>query len=170
MGGRVATGGGRPQGALDLLLIYPRLEMERSKPCTQFSPAPTQPGTTEEATNNVSCGSSRQVAQGQLQASSNIHLHCKPAQVDPEPTQSVVDFRLHQSPNQLARQTTHQQQGPLEGTRHHLEQLCFGRGKIPHSSPCTVIKVYLYSQSLQGLTHPGMRQQHSRLNYNRRAP
>ena len=68
-------------------------KLEEANSCTQTGPSQAQPGSVDEDINSEEHGSSRQVAQGRLHTISDFVWHMNPAQVDPEPNQSVVAFR-----------------------------------------------------------------------------
>lgn len=70
--------------------------------CTQLGPSHTHPVPAEAATTFGSLCRSKQVAQGQLQAASDISMLQKPSQEAPEPTHSVAIFKQHQRPSQAA--------------------------------------------------------------------
>ena len=74
----------------------------RDDPYTQIGPFHEHPVSADVVTNSEQCDSSRQVAQGWLQAVPDIDLNQTPAQEDPKPTQPEMGFRLHQSLTQLA--------------------------------------------------------------------
>ena len=79
-----------------------RYQLKEADTFTQNSLSHKQLGPVDTATNSEQCESSRQVAQGWLQTMSAIDLYLNPVKVGPEPIQSVVGLRPHQSSAKLA--------------------------------------------------------------------
>ena len=115
---RQLAGRSESWGALGLLLTCPRLEAGR-----HLGPSHLHQGSAEAATNCRSLDSSRQVAEGQLQAASDSDLHWSPLQESPEPTHPVGGLKTNQSMTQLAPQVAHLKGDP----KSHQTQL----GQIP---------------------------------------
>nr|KAF6378902.1 hypothetical protein mMyoMyo1_009791 [Myotis myotis] len=105
-----------------------------------LTPLMRSKGIAKAAANCGSLCSSKQVAQGQLQTTSDINLHQRPSQDAPEQTQPVVGFKTHQSTPQLAPQATHPKEnlGRQQRANHFIVQ-------PPDSSSYTVVRVDVHT-------------------------
>ena len=114
---RSVAGGGRSWGSLGLFLTFP-VDSELVKVGIGIQPGLSHmhSGAAEATTNFRLLGSSKQVAQGKLEADSDIDLPQSSSQEAPEPTHQVALFRPHQCMTQLAPQW-HTQREIAAGTR-----------------------------------------------------